>query len=91
MTKEEINAVADTIERLQREAAEANRAWVRDKIAERGLTRQIESMAALARIAGFQSWFSCQQALDMQDAGLLGKHGVELTKALLRTSGEWTR
>jgi hypothetical protein len=98
VTTEEIYAVAAKIEQLQQEArAEANCAWVRDRIAEQGLTRRIESMAALAIVAGHQSWFSCQRALDMQDDGLYDKHGTELTKALLRikpqlrTSGEWTR
>lgn len=82
------------LERILR--AEVNQSFVRGKVAERGWTEQVESMAALAIACGYRTWWTCQLHMDLEDLGLgLDKKGAELTKALLkaspkiRSNGEW--
>jgi hypothetical protein len=76
-------------------SAEANRAWVQDRIKSRGWSRQIDVMACLAIACGFTTWWTCQLQMDLDDAGLGGLTKSDLTKELLkispklRTSGEW--
>ena len=55
---------------------------VRAMVAARGWERSIEAVASAAVALGYRHWWNVQQDLDHPE--LIGLHGPELTKALLR-------